>query len=94
MVFNRSKTECMVMVTAMRQKHQLVPLTLNLTVQNHPVVQIKELHLLGVTTDDQFKWQSHIINICTTVSRNLFLLSKLKHFIDSVHKLFYNVHNY
>ena len=32
---------------------------------------------LGVTVDEQLKWQTHINKICRTVSRNMFLLSKL-----------------
>ena len=43
--------------------------------------------LLGVTVDEQLKWLTHINNICTTVSRNIFLLSKLTQIVSQKSKL-------
>ena len=81
------------MVIATRQKLQLAPLNLNLSIQNDPVNQVTEHRLLGVTIDNQLKWQAHINKVCKTVSRNLYLLSKLKQFVDSdARLLFYNAH--
>ena len=91
MVLNPSKTESMVIAT--RQKHQLAPLNLNLSIQNDPVLQVEEHRLLGVTIDNQLKWQAHINKVCKTVSRNLYLLSRIKQFVDSdARMLFYNAH--
>ena len=91
MVLNPSKTKCMIIAT--RQKHQLAPLSLNLSIQNEPVNQVAEHRLLGVTIDNQLKWQAHINKVCKTVSRNVYLLSKLKQFVDSdARMLFYNAH--
>ena len=37
------------------------------------------------------KWQGHVNKICKSISRNIFLLSKLKPFIDTdARKIFYN----
>ena len=43
--------------------------------------QVSKHRLLGVTVDEQLKWQTHINNICRTVSRNIFLLSKLSQIV-------------
>ena len=32
--------------------------------------------------DDEFKWQSHISNICKIVSKNMFLMSQLKRYVN------------
>ena len=89
MVLNPNKTESMVI--ANQQKLQINPHTLNLSVQEHPVVQVENHKLLGVTIDCHMKWTGHLDNVCKTVSRNIYLLSRLKPFIDeNTRKLFYN----
>ena len=52
-----------------------------------PVEQVSKHRLLGVTVDEQLKWQTHINNICRTVSRNIFLLSKLSQIVIQKSKL-------
>jgi len=81
MSIHPSKTKSMVIAT--RQKHQRQPLELKLSLNSDPIEQVKEHKLLGVTNDDQLKWQSHLENIGKKVSKNLYLLSKLKHFTDT-----------
>ena len=73
MAVNPTKTKCMLMAT--RQKHQKKQLPLNLKFETTPIEQVSKHRLLGVTVDEQLKWQAHI-NMCKTVSRNIFLLSK------------------
>ena len=34
--------------------------------------------VLGLTIDDELKWQSHLGNVCKTISKNVFLMSQLK----------------
>ena len=87
MALNPTKTKCMLMAT--RQKHQKKKkkrkkkkLPLNLKCETTPIEQVSKNCLLGVTVDEQLKWQTHINNICRTVSRNIFLLSILSQ-IDS-----------
>ena len=47
----------------------------------------------GVIIDDEFSWRPHIIGTCKTVSKNLYLLSQLRHFVDTPKsKLFYHAH--
>jgi len=77
MALDPSKTKRMLMAT--RQKHQL-PCNLNL--ETTPIEQVSKHRLLGVTVNEQLKWQTHINNICRTVSRNTFFLSKLSQIVS------------
>ena len=76
-----------------RQKHQLRPLHLNLSLKDSHIEQVHEHRHLGVITDDEFSWRPHITGTCKTVSKNLYLLSQLRHFVDTPkRKLFYHAH--
>ena len=91
MVLNPSKTESMVITS--RQKHQLNPLVLNISVGEIPIPQVNEHRLLGVIIDSSLSWQPHINFICKVISRNLFLLSKLKYYLDvDARHLFFTAH--
>ena len=59
------------------RKKEKKKLSLNLKFETTPIEQVSKHHLLGVTVDEQLKWQTHINNMCRNVSRNIFLLSKL-----------------
>ena len=72
------------MLMATRQKQQL---SLNLNFETMPVEQVSKHRLLGVTVDEQLKWQMHINNIFRTVSRNISLLSKLSQIVSHQAKL-------
>ena len=85
MALNPTKTKCMSMTT--RQKHQKKQLPLNLKFETTPIEQVLKHRLLGVTVDEQLKWQTHINNICRTVSRNICLLSKLSQIVSQKSKL-------
>ena len=81
------------MVITSRQKHQISPLLLNISVGEMPIHQVNEHRLLGVIIDSSLCWQPHINFICKVISRNLFLLSKLKYFLDvDARHLFFNAH--
>ena len=80
MALNPTKTRCM--LTATRQKYQKQLLSSNLNFQTTPTEQVLKHRLLGVTVDEQLKRQMHINNICRTVSRNIFLLSKLSRIVS------------
>ena len=67
MALNPTKTKCMLMATT--QKYQKQQLSLNLNSETTPIEQVSNHRLLGVTADQQLKWQTHINNICRTVSR-------------------------
>ena len=65
------------MVIAARQKHQLSPLQLKLTLEKTDIEQVREHRVLGLTIDAEMKWQSHLSNVCKIVSKKLFLLSQV-----------------
>jgi hypothetical protein len=91
MVIHLKKTKSMVITS--RQKHQRSPLLLNLSIGSESVEQVNTHRVLGVTIDEEFKWQTHIINICKTVARNVHLLGKLKLYVDQDARLmFFNAH--
>jgi hypothetical protein len=91
MVIHPKKTKSMVITS--RQKHQRSPLQLNLKIGSEVVEQVKTHRVLGVTIDEELKWQTHIINVCKTVARNVHLLGKLKLYVDQDARLmFFNAH--
>ena len=91
MLIHPLKTKCMIIST--RQKQQLAPLPLHLSLDGNVIEQVCEHRLLGITVDNQLKWQTHANNLCKTLSQNLFMLSKLKHLVDfEARKLFYDAH--
>ena len=92
MALNPSKTKCMLMATRPKKRKKRKR-NLNLKFENTPIEQVLKHRLLGVTVDEQLKWQTHINNMCRTVSRNIFLLSKLSQIVSQKSKLaFFLVH--
>ena len=81
------------MTIATRQKHQLSPLPLDLVLNGAKTDQVSEHRLLGITVDSKLRWDSHTNNVCKTVSRRVFLLSKLRYIVDiDTRKLFFSAH--
>ena len=80
MALNPQKSKSMVVAT--RQKHQLCPLTLTLTIGSESIEQVNVHRVLGVLIDDKFSWHDHIDSVLKRVSRNLFLLNKLSHCVN------------
>ena len=91
MLIHPQKTKCMIITS--RQKHQLSQLTLNLSIDNIPVEQVNSHKVLGTIIDDQLSWKKHIDSICKKLSCNLYLLNRLKLYVDSdARKIFFNAH--
>ena len=85
-IINPIKTKSMTIAT--RQKHQL---PLDLVLNGARIDQVSQHRLLGITIDNKLRWDSHINNVCKTVSRRVFLLSKLRYIVDiDTRKLFFN----
>ena len=81
------------MIITSRQKHQLQPLALKLRLGTDPVDQVSSHRVLGVTIDHEFRWHIHINNICKRISQNIYLLNKLRHYVDvEASKLFFHAH--
>ena len=91
MILHPAKTISMLL--AIRQKHQLRPLHLNLSLKDSHIEQVHEHRHLGDIIHDEFSWRPHIIGTCKTVSKYRYLLSQLRHFVDiPKRKLFYHAH--
>ena len=72
MILHPAKTKSMLLTT--RQKHQLRPLHLNLSLKDSHIKQVHEHRHLGVIIDDEFSWRPHIIGTCKTVSFFIFFI--------------------
>jgi hypothetical protein len=91
MAIHPQKTKCMVITS--RQKHQTNKFALSLSIDSNKIDQVHEHRVLGVVLDEELKWQSHIDSVNKKVARSLFLLSKLKPFLDSdARKMFFHAH--
>ena len=53
-----------------------------LTLGANLIEQVREHRVLGVTLDEELKWQSHIDSVCKKFARNFFLLGQLKHYVS------------
>jgi hypothetical protein len=81
------------MVITSRQKHQRAPLILNLKLNTDPIEQVKSHKVLGIVVDQELRWNVHINNICRKLSKNLYLLSRLKPFVEAEGlKMFFVAH--
>ena len=91
MNLNPTKTKSMVLTT--RQKHQLRPLTLSLSINNSNIEQVHQHRVLGVIIDDSLQWKQHVEHLCKLLSRNLYLLSRLQSILPTeAKKVFYSAH--
>ncbi len=91
MVLNHGKTKTMALST--RQKNQTTDTTIHLKIKDSPVEQVSEHRVLGVIVDNNLQWQTHITHLSKRLSRNVYLLSQLQHFItDQAKILFFNAH--
>ena len=91
MVIHPGKTKSMIITT--RQKHQLTEPKLNLFIGNKTIEQVNSHKILGINLDSDFSWHTQIKHLTKKLSKNVFLLSKLRTFVDTEHlKLFFNAH--
>ena len=91
MMLNPAKTKAMILAT--RQKHQLKPLCLNLSLGNSKIQQVEYHKVLGVIIDQKFTWEHHINHICKTIARNVYLLKLLSNYVKVEHlKIFFFAH--
>ena len=70
MILHPAKASSILLTT--RQKHQLRPLYLNLSLKDSHIEQVHEHRQLRVITDE-FSWRPHITGTCKTVSIVFFL---------------------
>ena len=91
MILHPKKTKSMLITT--RQKHQINPLLLDLSIESTQIEQVTNHRVLGIIIDNKLDWHPHINYMCNKMSRNLFLMSKLKPLVSShALKLFFHAH--
>ena len=73
---NRLKTKCMLIHSSRRS-----PPPLNIVFDGSSIDQVRTFKLLGVTLDNNLKWNHHIDNILKPISKNLSLLRRLSRFL-------------
>ena len=81
MCLHPQKTKCMIITT--RQKRQnfssgLPPLYIN----GKLIEEVESHKLLGVIIDNNLSWSNHVTMICNNVSKKIYQLSKIKHFLN------------
>ena len=89
MFINSDKTKCMVIGT--RQRLRLNQADPVLTIENNILQKSSIEKLLGVRIDYNLSWTGHINYACSSLSSRLYLLFKIKKFLNiDLRKLFYN----
>ena len=60
---------------------------------SHPLVRKNHIKYLGVMIDDCVSWKCHISYICSQISRNIGIISKLRHYlsIKQLKQIYYNL---
>ena len=75
------------------QKQMLKPLNLSLTLNNNKIEQVSEHLVLGLKIDSNLLWREHLKMISKRLSKNTFLLSKLRRFASPpALKIFFDAH--
>ena len=91
MILHPEKSKSMIITT--HQKRQLHQYQLKLRINNIDIEQVKKHKLLGIIIDENLTWEDHINHLYKQLSQNLFLLSKLKPYLNTFAlKIFFNAH--
>ena len=54
----------------------------SLSFNGHPIIRVSSCKFLGVIIDDRLTWLPHISNIKNKISKNIGILSRIRHFIN------------
>ena len=76
MIIHPDKTKCILIAT--RQKEQRTHPTLTLTLGTNLIEQVQHHKMLGLLIDSRLTWNAHIETLVKRISKNIFLLTKLK----------------
>ena len=92
MSLNPHKTKLMIITT--RQKRQNIATDLpTLSISNDPVEIVDTHRVLGVMIDSSLSWHSHINYLSKLLSRKVYQLCRVKHFLDlHARLLFFHAH--
>ena len=91
MVIHPEKTKCIVVTS--RQKAQITNTTLTLTLGTNLIEQVEKHKMLGLLIDSRLTWNNHVESLIKRVSKNIFLLTKLKKYTSTENlKLYFDAH--
>ena len=89
MLINPTKTTCMLIGTA--QRIATVTNELNINLENQFIKNINTQKFLGIYIDNNLDWKQQVDHICKYINSRLFLLSKIKKYLDKKSRiLFFN----
>ena len=91
MLINPTKTTCMFIGTAQRIATCTVTNELNINLENQFIKNVNTKKLLGIYIDNNLDWKEQVDHICKNINSRLFLLSKIKIYLDKKSRiLFFN----
>ena len=79
---NASKTNYMILGTPRMVSH-MDELNVNVILDSTALEKVKHTKFLGVLIDDCLKWKNHTDCVSKTISRNIGVMNKLKHFVPT-----------
>ncbi|XP_063418925.1 uncharacterized protein LOC134701720 [Mytilus trossulus] len=89
MFINANKTKCL--VTGTKQKLSIQTCQPNLIINSKVLQNSSCEKLLGVKIDNTLNWKNQIDQVCANISSRIYLLSKIKKFLDiNARKTYYN----
>ena len=82
------------MLITTRQKRQNLPLKCSpISIGKQTVNEVDNHKVLGVTIDCNLSWSSHMTALCKSISKKVYQLSQIKHFLNlHARKLFCHAH--
>lgn len=86
MLLNSSKTKVM-LVTTSQKRQRLSAVDLKLHYMNESLQMVSSDKILGVHVDNNLNWTDHVKNTSKKISSNIWLLSKLKHYLSQAHRI-------
>ena len=86
MLLNASKTKVM-LVTTNQKRQRLNNANLKLNYVDESLQMVSSDKILGVFVDNNLMWSDHVKHLTKKISSNIWLLSKLKHFLSQAHRV-------
>ena len=56
--------------------------SVNLSIKDKTIEEVSSHKILGVVIDNNLSWLDHVSKVCKTVSKKIYQLSKIKHFLN------------
>ena len=69
--------------------HEKYKITLKLYIKKQLIEHADQHRVLGVALDSEYKWLPQLVSVMKTVSKNMYLLSQLRHYADTDSLMFF-----